>query len=276
MNKAISTALIFLGFTLATPVVAEDLEHLRQLLSSKQCPMCNLSESGLSMAQLENADLTEADLSFANLDNADLSGATLSGADLTGALLYKADLRRANLAGANLAGANLIGADLSYADLTGANLAGANLSGAYMANAQIEGAIINTAILNGVIDFPGGVLTPEDYYRLAFVDARSGNHRGALEKHSLALQIDPNFAPAYLGRGVSRLQLGDGSGAIADWTVARTIFETQGNEEGFQTSQEFIEVTEKAIEESKKRGNRRGGFMSIVNQLAPMLLQFLL
>ncbi|MBP0007897.1 MAG: hypothetical protein J7526_05470, partial [Roseofilum sp. Belize Diploria] len=89
------------------------------------------------------------------------------------------------------------------------------------------------------------------------------------------LQIDPNFAPAYLGRGVSRLQLGDGSGAIADWTVARTIFDTQGNEEGSEISQEFIDVTEKAIEESKK-GKRRGGFMGIINQLAPMLLQFLL
>jgi hypothetical protein len=75
---------------------------------------------------------------------------------------------------------------------------------------------------------------------------------------------------------VSRLQLGDGGGAIADWTVARTIFETQGNEEGSQISQEFIEVTEKAIEESKKTRRRGGGFMGIVNQLAPMLLQFLL
>ncbi len=275
MNQIISTALVWLSLSLAAPAAAENLEDLRQLLSSKQCPMCDLSQAGLGMAQLQNADLTGANLSFANLDRANLVRANLSGADLTGALLYKADLRGANLSGANLAGVNLMGVDLSYADLRGANFAGANLTGAYLANAQIEGAILNTAILNGVIDLPGGVLAVEDYYRLAFADARLGNHQGALEKHSLALQLDPNFAPAYLGRGVSRLQMGDGAGAIADWKIAGVIFETQGNEQGLQTSQQFIEVTEKAIAESKKN-RRRGGFMSIVNQLAPMLLQFLL
>ena len=275
-SKIVSTAALLLSIAISPPVAAESLEDLRQLLASKQCPMCDLSEAGLRLAQLKNADLSGADLSFANLESANLDRANLSGADLTGAVLYKADLRRANLSGANLAGVNLIGADLSYADLTGANLNGANLSGAYMTNATIEDATIDAAILNGVIDFPGGVLEPQDYYRLAFVDARAGNHQGAIEKHSLALQIDPNYAPAYLGRGVSRLQLGDSTSAIADWQVAAQIFQFQGHEEGYQTSQQFIEVTEKAIEESRKTGKRRGGFLGVINQLAPMLLQFLL
>jgi hypothetical protein len=87
---------------LATPALAEKPDHLKKLLETKQCSMCDLSDANLSgmdlrRANLRGALLLNANLSKANLQNADLTSAILDGADLSGT-----DLSQANLAGASL------------------------------------------------------------------------------------------------------------------------------------------------------------------------------
>ena len=82
---------------------AENAAHVRQLLSTRNCPGC--------------------DLSGVSLEDIDLSGANLKGADLSNAVLRHTQLIRADLEGADLSGARLLGIDL-----TGANLRAANLS----------------------------------------------------------------------------------------------------------------------------------------------------
>lgn len=279
MKRKISIAITSLSFAsivaisagISTPAAAENFEQLRQLLSTKDCSGCELSNAGLRLANLARANLSGTNLSQANLDQANLSGADLSGADLSGAILFRANLDGANLRGANLSGANLSGAYLANADLTGANLNFANFNGAILANANLTSAYLDNAMLQGAISIPNGTLQPQDYYKLAYADARAGNHRGAIAKYNQSLQLDPNFAAAYLGRGVSRLQLGDDEGTKQDWQKAEELFKLQGNGQGAELSQQFIQ----AMEERERAGRRGGGFLGLVQSITPLLLQFL-
>jgi uncharacterized protein YjbI with pentapeptide repeats len=87
-------------------------KNFNRLVTTKQCPGCNLRGAVLIRMDLQGADLHGADLSGAKLNLTDLS---------------KADLKNAKLRGASLGGADLAGADLRGADLTDAQLAGAYL-----------------------------------------------------------------------------------------------------------------------------------------------------
>jgi uncharacterized protein YjbI with pentapeptide repeats len=82
---------------------------VNQLLTTRQCPGC---------------DLQGVDLEKANLSNANLSGANLTDADLK-----EANLTRANLRNANFTSADLEDAILTNADVNGANFTGADIEG---------------------------------------------------------------------------------------------------------------------------------------------------
>ncbi|MDC0840399.1 pentapeptide repeat-containing protein, partial [Limnoraphis robusta] len=63
------------------PVQASNLQEIRQLLSTKECPNCNLTNAGLVLADLSGANLSGANLTGANLSRANLTGANLTGAN---------------------------------------------------------------------------------------------------------------------------------------------------------------------------------------------------
>ena len=63
MKSTILATTLF--FSLSTPLLAENLSHLSQLLSTKECPFCDLSGSGLVMSNLAGAKLNGANLSQA-------------------------------------------------------------------------------------------------------------------------------------------------------------------------------------------------------------------
>jgi uncharacterized protein YjbI with pentapeptide repeats len=107
-----ATVAVLAPFLLAVPVKAQNPDHVRQLLETKECEGCDL----------RNADLFKASLYRANLRGADLSGANL----------YEANLLEADLSGANLANANLVNAEMYGADLDSANLRNADLSNAFL------------------------------------------------------------------------------------------------------------------------------------------------
>jgi Pentapeptide repeats (8 copies) len=120
-----ASAIAISGFNLPVLAEVEVKSHLDQLIQSKSCEGCDLSNANLSGFELGGVNLRGASLNNADLSNADLSNADLSGADLTGA-----SLERTNLTNAQLTNANLSGLDLQTANLTGVNLTGANLAGA--------------------------------------------------------------------------------------------------------------------------------------------------
>jgi len=137
--------------------------RLDQLISTNECPKCDLRGAVLQGRNLRAANLSNADLNGARLDRADLSGANLTGtylfganfsaADLRGAQLINADLRKANLNQADLRGAYLLMANLRKADLRRAQLVGAFLNGADLTGTRFKQADLTDADLtNTLID----------------------------------------------------------------------------------------------------------------------------
>lgn len=250
----IASATLFTTISFTNSAFAANPEHTRQLLSTGQCAGCDLTNAGLVMANLANANLMGADLSRANLSRANLMGADLRGANLTGASLHGA-----NLTGANLSGANLAAADLRDTFLTQANLVGVNL-----VNANLLGAV-------GVPSYSG---TAEDFYRWGMAEAARDNFGKAMQLIDRSLEMNPDYASAYLGRSTVRYYQGDRQGAIADSKRAAELYTAQNDLQGAQLAQDIA----KKIEEVGKprRSSGSSNFLNFVQGLAGLALQLFL
>ena len=252
----IASATLLTTFTLANPVLAANSEHTRQLLATKQCSRCDLTDAGLVMANLVGADLSGADLSRANLSRANLMGADLRGANLMGASLHGANLTGANLSGANLAAADLRDTFLSQANLVGTNLVNANLLGAV-----------------GLPNYTGNA---EDFYRWGMAEAERDNHQRALELLNQALVMKPDYANAYLGRGMVLFNQGDRIAALADTKKAAELYNTQGNQDGAKMAQQII-VSIEELNNPKAKGPSTGeSLLNLLQGVAGLALQYFL
>ena len=213
------------------PAHAENLEHSRQLVATKQCPKCDLSRAGLVFADLAGANLSQANLVGANLSQSNLQGA---------------DLRGANLAGASLNGANLTGARLD-----GANLAGADLRKSYLTGASVTGVITEGAYLQGAVGLATSVGTLEDFYRWALEDEQRQNYASAIQNYTQIIARQTDFAPAYLGRGAARMRTGDRKGAIADTREAERLFKAKGDTKNAEVATKVALLFETPTPEDK-------------------------
>ncbi len=253
MKSPILSTVIFVStFSLATVAQAANSEHIRQLLATKQCLNCDLSGAGLVLA-----DLSGANLSGANLTNANLSRANLSGADLTGA---------------NLSGASLFGVNLSGAKLSGANLLGTDLRNAYLANAQLTSVNLKGANLQGAVGIPLQAAKPEEFYGWGVAEAQKGNQQNAIDYFNQAIAIKPDFAAAYLARGVARYQILDRQAAFQDAQTAEKLFKTKNDNPGMQTAQAFI--LELKTPQGSKVTTGKPSLVDFLGGVASVLLQF--
>ncbi len=248
----LTTAALLSATNLNTIAQAENLQHTQQLLSTKQCQQCDLSNAGLVLADLAGADLSGADLSRANLSRANLAGANLSGANLTGT----------SLNGANLNGANL----------SGANLESTDLRDAILLNASLYGTSLKTAYIQGTLGIPQYAGTAEDFYAWGVVEADRGNYRDAIGKYNQALSLKPDFAPAYLARSVALLNLSNYKAASQDAQVAATLFSVQQNPRGYQLAQNMIQGI--AIAQNPPKARSRTSLGNALVSIGSLLLQF--
>jgi uncharacterized protein YjbI with pentapeptide repeats len=247
------------AISLALPTQAENLTHLNQLLSTKECPQCDLSTSGLVMIDLAGAKLKDA-----NLNNANLSQANLSGADLSGA---------------NLAGASLYGANLNGANLSGANLNGTDLRNTYLVNANLHDVDLSNVFLEGAKGLPEYAGTPEQFYHWGVKEAQRGNYQAATINYQKAIALNSKFAPAYLGLGLIQYHLDRPAEAQANAKIASDLFTKQKNKVGSQSAQQFLQRMELARQwEAKKAEANQGGsnFGKFVGGVGSLMLQFLL
>jgi tetratricopeptide (TPR) repeat protein len=252
-SPILATAAFLTTISLATIAQAANSEHVRKLLATKECQNCDLSGAGLVMA--------------------DLSGANLSGANLTGANLSRANLSSADLRGANLSGAGLFGVNLSEAKLNGANLAGADLRNTYLANAEFTGAYLSGSNLQGAVGIPSQVATPDEFYTWGVAEAQKGNQQQAINYFNQAIAVKPEYAGAYLARGVARYQIFDRRGAFQDAQIAEKLFTSQSNGTGIQTAQAFMKELQTPQTEKVSAG--KPSFFDFLGSLGSVLLQFL-
>ena len=138
MNSTVSSKLpmlrwCFLSVAIALPLyltfqnmdIAIAADPVDQLLETRACAECELS-------------------------NANLVDAKLNGANLSLAKMRSADLRRANLIGANFIGAYLKDANFQDANLRWANFTNADLESVNFQGADLRGAKFNSALLKDV------------------------------------------------------------------------------------------------------------------------------
>ena len=64
------------------------------------------------------------------------------------------------------------------------------------------------------------VKTAQDWYKQAFKKENGKDYQGAIEDYTKAIELKPDFAEAYINRGISRRNLSDYKGAIEDYTKA--------------------------------------------------------
>jgi uncharacterized protein YjbI with pentapeptide repeats len=249
MPAGIATLLTTMSIVM--PSRAENLEHTQRLLSTRKCSGCDLSSAGLTFANLSNADLSQANLSGANLSRSNLQGADLHGA--------------------NLVGASLFGANLTGARLDGANLGAADLRGAYLTGSSLTGAILESALLQESVGLPPSLGKGEDFYNWAMEDMRRKNFPGAIDNFNQVLSRKPDFAQAYMGRGVARLQTDDREGGIEDVKRAETLFTAQGNQEGTKVAKQMVKELTTPPPEQKTGGGLGQALVGILG----FALQFL-
>lgn len=239
------------------PARAENIEHLQKLLSTHDCRQCDLSNGGFTFANFSKANLQGADFSNANLSRANLSFADLSGANLTGASLY---------------GANLTGAKLN-----GTVLFGADLRNAYLTNAEVQNINLNQANLQGVIGLPKQAGHASDFFTWAIAASDTKQYGRAVENYTQALSLDPELAPAYLGRGIALFKMGDRDGALTDAKRASSIFKLKGDEEGLKAATAFstmLETPEKDPFKPNKVGNAVTSIFSVGLSVLKLFVPF--
>lgn len=252
-NLILITTTFITTISLTNIAQAANQEHIRQLLATKQCQNCDLSGAGLVLA--------------------DLSGGNLSGANLAGANLSRANLSGADLRGANLSGAGLFGVNLSEAKLGGANLAGADLRGTFLSNAEFTGAYLQGTNFQGAVGIPLQIASPDEFYAWGVAEAQKGNQQQAINYFNQAIAAKPEYAGAYLARGIARYQLFDRQGAAQDAQIAEKLFTSQDNATGTQTAQAFIKELQTPYTEKVSAG--RPSFFDFLGSLGSVLLQFL-
>lgn len=259
MKLPIITAIAILtNIAIAGASRGENLSDLTQLLNTKQCQQCELSNAGLVQANLIGADLTQANLVGANLSQANLTGANLRGANLTGA----------SLNGANLTGANL----------TGINLSGTDLRNAYLGNANLTEVNLDTALVDGIKGIDETAATAEQFHRWGVREAELGNYNAAVAHYNKAIKIDPEFAAAYLGLGIIQYNFDRRLEAKENTKIAAKLFEEQEHEVGHQTAIAFetrmtqIEEAEAKMEKKEGGLGHVGKFMGSVGSLLLQLL----
>lgn len=253
--RKFTTATVVAIFIAPSTAWANNGNDIYQLLSTQRCEQCNLVNAGLVRA--------------------DLAGAQLQGANLSNANLGRADLTGANLRGANLTGANLRGADLTGANLRGANLTRTDLRNAYLRDAQLEGTTLENAYIKGAIAIPNSAASAQQYYEIAFAQAQQGNYETAIEYSNLAIRVDQEYAPAYLGRGIARYELGQEQAAIQDAERAADLFAQQENIAGVKTSQEFLQIMKTAQKVKEEQQDSGGGLGNVLTSVGSLLMRFL-
>jgi tetratricopeptide (TPR) repeat protein len=244
---------------ISLPSQAESLSDLNQLLNTKKCSQCDLSNSGLVQANLIGVDLAQANLIGANLSQANLTGADLRGTNLTGASLY----------GANLTGANL----------TGANLSGTDLRNAYVANTNLTSVDLDSAHLEGIKGLSETAATAEQFHRWGVKEAESGNYNGAIAHYRKAIKLNPELAPAYLGLAIIQYNFDHRAEAKANTAIAAKLFKKQQHQLGYQTASDFqkkMDLIQQAEDNATEKQGGMGNVGKFMGSVGSLLLQFLL
>lgn len=241
---------------------AADQQDLIQLLESRQCVACQLSD-----VDLAHADLRDADLQHARLQRANLSQARLDGADLSGSDLSFTSFQGASLRGSDLRNSRLMGTDLRRADLTGALL---------------DENALDQSHWNGAKGVKKGARSHAGLHNAGVEAALAGRWSMAEQLFNAAIETNPGEPLSWVARGLSRGEQGKDRLASDDFAYAGELFAEQGDA---IKADQLKEASQRVFGDLKKAGTPSGngigsallgGAVSTMQALAPIALKALI
>jgi Flp pilus assembly protein TadD len=84
-------------------------------------------------------------------------------------------------------------------------------------------------------------LTAEDFMKQAAARADDGDYVGAIQSYDAVVSLNPENARAYGNRGFIKLNLGNRTGALADFRAAAELFLAQGRMANYEMVLDYIE-----------------------------------
>jgi len=246
---------------ISSTAIAADQQDLIQLLKSRQCQACLLSDVDLTHVDLRDADLQQARLQRANLSQARLDGADLSGCDLSFTSFQGASLR-----GADLRNSRLMGTDLRRADLTGALL---------------DQNALDQCHWNGAKGVSQGARSHAGLHNAGVEAAQAERWPEAEQLFNAAIRAEPREPLSWVARGLSRGEQGKDDLASRDFAHAGQLFADQGErvkaDQLMEASQHVYEKPNKAnIPNGNGIGSALiGGALSAVQAIAPIAIKAL-
>ena len=247
---------------IGSTATAADQQDLIQLLESRQCRACQLSDVDLAHADLRDADLQQAGLQRANLSQARLDGADLNGSDLSFTSFQGASLR-----GADLRNSRLMGTDLRHADLTGAFL---------------DQNALDQSHSNGAKGIKKGARSHAGLHNAGVEAALAGRWPAAEQLFNSAIEANPDEPLSWVARGLSRGEQGKDDLASRDLAYAGELFAEQGETiKADQLKEASRRVYDSPKNAATPSGNGVGsalvgGALSTVQALAPIALKALI
>jgi len=258
LNLALIVAVSALGF----PASADNHADLIQLLRSRSCRSCKLSD-----VDLMHADLRDAELEGAHLQRANLSQSKLDGADLRDSDLSFTSLRGASLRGADLRGSRLFGTDLRGSDLSGALL---------------DDGALEQSHWDGAKGISRGARTHAGLHNAGVDASQAGRWHDAEQLFSAAIEAQPEEPLSWVARGLSRGEQGKNDMASRDLAHAGRLFGDQGDQvKADQLLAASRKVYESPDDPAAPKGNGVGsallsGALSAAQALAPIALKALM
>ena len=259
--------ILILGITTFTSlgaipqVAAQTDDHLIQLLNTKICRQCKLTDLDLMHSDLRDADLNGASLRRANLSQANLDGANLRNTDLSFTTLQGASLR-----GSDLRGSRLYGTDLRNADLSGA---------------QFDPEALEESHWQGAQGISSGIRSHAALHNAGVKAAQDNLWRDAERLFSEAIQRNPTEPLSWVARGLCRGELDLIKKAAKDLAYAGALFEQEGDHLKAKQLSEASQMLVTNDEAVKEQGNGLGsailgGTLSTIQSLAPIALRALM
>ena len=81
-----------------------------------------------------------------------------------------------------------------------------------------------------LISFVSYGQTAKEYFDSGYDKTEAKDYYGAIADYTKAIEINPNYANAFINRGTSKGKLGDLNGACADWKKAAELGNTDAAE----------------------------------------------
>jgi tetratricopeptide (TPR) repeat protein len=153
------------------------------------------------------------------------------------------------------------------------------LRNSYLTNANLANVDLDTAYLDGVKGIANNAATPEQFHRWGVREGEKGNYTAAIAHFNQAIQIDPEFAPAYLGLGLIQYRFDNRIAAQQNVGIAAKLFKMQKHQLGYKTATDFQQKMTLASEIEANNANRERGASNIgkfLGGVGSLLLQLML